>query len=477
MPEQCRAPAWAPGDELSEREIHRPGAHGAPVGQWLRVARPMTPPNDRPRVSQFAGLWRSVPLLGQLGPVAAGLIVLGLGSFAYLGITGRVLGPTDFAPVATLWVLFNAAGLALFQPIEQELSRATAARRALGLGARPVLAKAVLYGTAVVACLALLAFLTADVLTRQVFNGVGVLVPLLVLGFAGLAAEHVLRGAFGGNERFGRYGAQLGVDGALRVLGPVLLTIAAIAEVGAFGLALVLAPLLAAALTAGRLAPLSQPGPPLGWRDIAPPLLFLTSAATLSQLIVNAAPIAAQVLATPDEAERAGVLIAALVLTRIPLFFFGAVQAAFLPALARLAAVRDLEGFTTQLRQVLYLVTAAGGLFVVAMAAIGPFALQLLYGDEFVSGRAELAILAFAAAVYMMAQVMAQTLIALQAYRAALIGWAAGSAVFMAALAVPADLELRVGTAFLLGSLVALLTLTLFVRSRQRGLTESEVNR
>src|SRR3954470_20224392 len=111
----------------------------------------MAPPNDRPRGSQFTGLWRSVPLLGQLGPVAAGLIVLGLGSFAYLGITGRVLGPTDFAPVATLWVLFNAAGLALFQPIEQELSRATASRRALGLGARPVLAKAVGYAVAATA--------------------------------------------------------------------------------------------------------------------------------------------------------------------------------------------------------------------------------------------------------------------------------------------------------------------------------------
>src|SRR3954471_12311932 len=234
----------------------------------------MAPPNDRPRGPQFTGLWRSVPLLGQLGPVAAGLIVLGLGSFAYLGITGRVLGPTDFAPVATLWVLFNAAGLALFQPIEQELSRATASRRALGLGARPVLAKAVLYGSAVIAGFGLLAFLFSDVLTRQVFNGVGVLVPLLVLGFAGLAAEHILRGAFGGNERFGRYGAQLGVDGALRVLGPVLLIIAATSEVGAFGLALVLAPLLAAALTAGRLGPLSKPGPPIAWRQIAPPLLF-----------------------------------------------------------------------------------------------------------------------------------------------------------------------------------------------------------
>jgi hypothetical protein len=72
---------------------------------------------------------------------------------------------------------------------------------------------------------------------------------------------------------------------------------------------------------------------------------------------------------------------------------------------------------------------------------------------------------------------MAQTLIALRAYRAALIVWAAGSAVFMCALAVPARLEIRVGTAFVLGALVPLLMLTLSVRSRQRRLAQSGANR
>lgn len=425
--------------------------------------------------SRVAQLWRSVPLLGQLGPVAIGLMVLGLGSFAYLTVTGRALGPTDFAPVATLWVLFNGAGLALFQPIEQELSRATAARRAVGEGAGPVLRKAVLYGTTVTAVFALLALITSDLLTQRVFNGAAILVPLLVLGFVGLAAEHTLRGLFGGNEKFNRYGLQLGVDGALRVIGPVLLAITATTGVGAFGLALVLSPLLAAALTTGRIGPLAKPGPRQEWRDIAPPLLVLTAAALLSQLIVNAAPIAAQVLARPSEAETAGIFIAALVLTRIPLFFFGAVQAAFLPALARLAATGQATAFGKQLRQVLVLVSAVGGLFILVMAAIGPFVLRLLYGDDFVATRAVLVPLAIAAALYMVAQVMAQTLIALRAYPAALIGWAIGSAVFMLALFVPSELQLRVGTAFLVGSLASLVTLALLVRLRRRSLVDSEV--
>jgi O-antigen/teichoic acid export membrane protein len=244
---------------------------------------------------------------------------------------------------------------------------------------------------------------------------------------------------------------------------------------GAFGLALVLAPLLAAVLTAGRVGPLARPGPPIAWREIAPPLLLLTVAALLSQLIVNAAPIVAQIIAGPDEAESAGIFIAALVLTRIPLFFFGAVQAAFLPALARLAATGQATAFSKQLRQVVLLVAGVGGLFILAMAAIGPFILRLLYGSDFIATRTVLVPLAVAAAFYMMAQVMAQTLIALQAYRSALLGWGAGSVVFMAALLLPADLELRVGTSFLLGSLAALVTLLLFVRARRRALVDVEV--
>jgi O-antigen/teichoic acid export membrane protein len=123
---------------------------------------------------------------------------------------------------------------------------------------------------------------------------------------------------------------------------------------------------------------------------------------------------------------------------------------------------------------VVLLVSGVGGLFVLAMAAIGPLALRLLYGDEFVATRTELVPLAVAAALYMVAQVMAQTLIALRAYPAALIGWATGSAVFMLALLVPSQLELRVGAAFLAGSLVSLVTLVVFVRARERRLTAAD---
>jgi O-antigen/teichoic acid export membrane protein len=411
--------------------------------------------------------------LDQLGPVAAGLIVLGIGSFAFLGLAGRALGPVDFAPVATLWVLFNAAALAFYQPIEQELGRATADRVATGTGSRPVLIRCLIVGGSVTAVLTVLVLVFLQPVSEQVFNGRTTLALLFLVGLVGLFAEHVMRGLFSGNTRFGRYGWQLTVDGLLRIVLPGALVVAAAGTTTSLSAALVVAPLLAAGLTAGRLTSLTRPGPPIPWGDVLPALGTLTAAAVLSQLIVNAAPLAAQILATPAEADRVGVFIAALVMTRIPLFFFGAVQATFLPSLARLSALGDRHGFLRQTRLVLAGVSGAGALFVLGLAVVGPWVLRLLYGPAFDSTREVLVALGLGAAAYMVAQALAQALIALRAYRAPLYAWAGGSAVFFATLALPLSLEARVAGALMAGGGIAALVMAALLVRALRGLHTS----
>jgi hypothetical protein len=71
----------------------------------------------------------------------------------------------------------------------------------------------------------------------------------------------------------------------------------------------------------------------------------------------------------------------------------------------------------------------------------------------------------------MVAQALAQALIALRAYRAPLYAWAAGSAVFFATLAVPLSLEARVSMALLCGSAVATAVMGLLLRSVLRVTT------
>ena len=412
---------------------------------------------------------REVPaVVRQIGPVAAGLGVLGLASFAFLSVCGRALGPAELAPLGTLWVLINALGPALFQPLEQEIGRSVAHRAASGLGSRPVFLRACLLAVGVVALSGIVLLAARDPLADGVFHGDQVMVLGLFLGLAGLCAEHLTRGAFAGNGAFPRYGTQLAVDGVLRIGSAAVLAVVGVATAGWYGLCLGLAPAVAVALTAGRLGPALQPGPRDSWSALSGAVGWLTLGALASQFVVNAAPVAVNLLAGPAEQARAGVFISVLVLARVPLFLFAAIQASFLPGMATLAAADDVAGFRRRLTVVTGGVAALGLIGLVVIVTVGPQLVRLLYGPDFVTTRSDLVPLAAASGLFMVGSAVGQALISVRGYRASVLGWAAGAATFAAVLLIPLRLELRVGYAFLAASAVAVAVLLLAMRQRLR---------
>lgn len=405
----------------------------------------------------------------QVVTVGTGVAILGLTSFVYLAVVGRMLGPADVVPLTTLWVLINAIGPALFFPLEQEVGRAVAARQAVGLGARPVLLRAGALGLGLLLVLAAVCAAAGAPLARWLFDGEVVVLAAFFVGSVGLCAQHLTRGAFAGSGDFLRYGVQLGVDGVLRLGGGLALAVAASTQVGWYAVLLGLSPIVAVILTVPRPGRLLTAGPPASWQDVGSALGLLIAGSAFAQFVVNAAPIAANLLATTEERARVGVFISALVLVRIPLFVFAAVQAALLPALARLAAVDDRAGYQRRLRSILLLVSGLGLAGVLVIAAAGPWLVELVYGELFRSTRGDLIPLALATAAYMLALVLSQALISLRSYRASLSGWAAASLAFVLALLVPAELELRVGVAYLVGAAAGALWLgvAMVVRLRQ----------
>lgn len=412
---------------------------------------------------------RQLPAVArQIGPVAAGLAVLGLASFAFLSVSGRALGPAQLAPLGTLWVLINALGPALFQPLEQEVGRAVAARTAHGEGGRPVFLRAGLIAVVVVLLAGLLLLLARRPLAEEVFSGQDVLVLALFLGVAGLGAEHLSRGAFAGGGAFPRYGTQLAVDGVLRIGSAAVLAAAGVATAGWYGVLLGLAPVAAVVLTAGRLGPAVRPGPAHSWADLGGAVGWLTAGALAGQFVVNAAPVAANLLAGPGEQARAGVFISVLVLARVPLFLFAAVQASFLPGMAALAAAGDVAGFRHRLTAVTAGVAGLGAAGLLVIVAAGPPLVRLVYGADFVTTRGDLWPLAAASGLFMVASAVGQALIAVRGYRSSVVGWAAGAGTFVVVLLVPLRLELRVGYAFLAASAVAAAVLLLAMRQRLR---------
>jgi len=71
--------------------------------------------NPFPEGSATIGLW---------------LIVAGVTAYLFLAISGRALGSNRYSALAVLWVLAFTAAPGFFQPLEQEIARAVAARRA-----------------------------------------------------------------------------------------------------------------------------------------------------------------------------------------------------------------------------------------------------------------------------------------------------------------------------------------------------------
>ena len=392
-------------------------------------------------------------------PVAIGLAVFGAATYGYLGLAGRALSPVAFAPLSVMWTLLNAVGIGLFLPFEQELGRRTAARRAAGEGNRPVVVQGVAAAGLLLAAVAAVAAVGGRVLAAGLFGGSGPLVLLLVLAMAGLALSYVVRGLLSGLGLFGRYGAQLAADGVLRVAGAAALAGAGVGDAIAYGLVLVAAPVLAVLVTTPLPRALVTAGPAQGRRIAASAMTTLVAASAASQLLANAGPVLVELVATAEEAAASGQFTAALVVARVPLFAFAAVQAVLLPGLAGLAGAGRVAELRRRVVRVGLVTLALGGLGTVAVYAVGVPVVRLLFGAGFTADRGVIGLIALSGALFMVAQVAAQPLLALGAERWVVLGWGAGLVGLVLAAAWRAPVDLRAAVALVVGCAVAALVL------------------
>jgi O-antigen/teichoic acid export membrane protein len=384
--------------------------------------------------------------------VGAGLGVFGLSTYAYLGLAGQALGDERFAPLGVLWSVLNAVGIGLFLPFEQEIGRRTAERRARGEGNAPVARQGTLAAAALVGAVALVALVTAGPVAGRLFTGELGLVALLVLAVAGMAVAYVVRGLLAGTGRFPSYGAQLAVDGLLRVAGAGLLAVNGVTDVRPYAAVLALSPVLAVLVTTLRPRGLVVHGPPQQVSRAAAALATLVVASVLSQVLANVGPVIVQLLASAEEAAAAGRFTSALVIARVPLFLFAAVQAVLLPGLAALASAGESAGFRRRLRLVVTGTGAIGGLGTLAVLAVGPELVRALFGPGFVVDREVITLIAASGALFMLAQVAAQALLALGADRTVVLGWASGLVALLLVCLVPLPAVERAAWALVVGS-------------------------
>ena len=402
--------------------------------------------------------------------VGAGLAVLGASSYVYLAVSARQLTPNAFGRISVLYSLVYTAGPGAFLPVEQELARALADRRARNVGGAPLVRRATIISGVYALVLGAVALATGPVTVPRLFDGSWTLLGCLVFALAGLWAVYLSRGVLAGMDRFGVYGGQLALEGGGRIAAVVALAAIGLHGTGGYGLLIGAGLLLAVVLTARPTIGAVAPGPPADWRELSSALGWMLVGSVLAQLLVNAPPIAAKVLARAGDSAVAGQVLTGTVLARLPLFAFAAVQAALLPGLAALLATGDRPGFVRGLWRLLAAAGVVTAVTTVVAAVAGNRLLHLFFGDKYDLGDDVLMQLALASGLYMGAVIVGQSLLALRRYRVAAGGWAVGVAVFGAVAWAGHALVTRVVDAFLLAALASLVTLAVALVRQMREL-------
>jgi O-antigen/teichoic acid export membrane protein len=403
---------------------------------------------------------RRNPLPTGTAAVGAGLIVAGISAYGFLFVAHKAISDTEYSPLGTLWSLVFLVGPGLFLPLEQEISRALAERRARHQGGLPVVRRAATIGVGLGLAVLVLLIATARWTTDRLFDGQILLLLGLALGLAGALAGHLTRGCLSGTGRFKGYGTYLGADGFIRVLGAVLCLLVGVNTAGPFGVAIGIAGLLAVPVALGVQRSELEEGPEAAFREVSSALGYLLMASLFAFALMNIGPVLVKLMADESQAEAAGRFVNGVVVARIPLFLFQAVQASLLPKLSTLAHSGQLVDFRRGLNRLLVVVAGLAVAGTVGGFVLGPFVVEIMFPDADLSGRT-MGLLAAGAGLYMLALACAQAVIALGGHRDQALGWAAGFAALMVTvLAVGTDdLFLRVEIGLLAGSAVAFATM------------------
>ena len=387
--------------------------------------------------------------------VGGGLLVAGISSYAFFKVGQEALGKEDFKPIVALWFATFVLAPGFFLPLEQEMGRALAHRRALNQGGRPIVARIVPLGAAVAGIIVAILAGLSSLATREFFEGYGLVTAALIIAFLSYAPTHLARGICSGQGRFASYGIVMGADGFVRIVGCIILWQVGVTNVGAYAMLIALSPLSGVLVVWLRGEIKTSDGPPAPWSEVTPNLGWLLLGSLMGAGLVNAGPIAINILAEDDQSTLVTAFGNGVLLSRVPLFLFQAVQAALLPRLARLAAQGDLAEFREGFRRLMQVVVVVGVLGTVGSYAVGPPMLRLVYDDAL--DRSSLTMLALGSALYMVALATAQAVIALNGHARVGFGWLAGMITFVVSVWIASDdLYFRVEIGLVASSLVAL---------------------
>ena len=366
-----------------------------------------------------------------------------------------------YTPLGMLWALSFLLGPGIFQPLEQQTARSIASRS--GREIIPVAKAASIIGGSVTLLLIILALSFNSWLTESIFSGESSLLIAIILVVVGLGSAHLVKGILAGAGRFKNYAQYLVGEGLGRLVATAVLAIFASGEVWMYGLALGLSPFIGISFALIRQNDLIRHGSPVRAREISSSLGILLLASLATAMVLNVSPLAVELLAGTGQKEEPGKFLNALLIARIPLFFFQAIQAALLPRLSQLVVAEDYEKFKHELKRLLSFVTVFGVCFIFLMAVAGQWVTQIAFGSEYEISNRNMLLLAISSVGLMYALSITQGLLAFHRQGLSATAWIVGIATFPVTAAFGNDLFLRVEIALICTVLITTVLLGFFI--------------
>jgi O-antigen/teichoic acid export membrane protein len=376
--------------------------------------------------------------------LSVGIAMTGVVTFAYFSVASYALSELEYKRVALLWAVMFVIVSVIYRPIEQLLSRTIAERRARGLHhGHPLGIPLLIQGTFALVFLVVALLLRGSV-QDQVFDGSAALYWILVGGVLAYAASYFARGWLAGHQRFGLYGGLVLLESCSRFLFALAAVVGLTSGQAAVALGMAAAPcvsLFVVPWAFSRHEPsadvdaVARAEGGLTLRHGASFAVSVLAVMLAEQTLVNGAVLTVDAVAT--DAALAGVVFSVLLIARAPLQLFQAIQGTLLPHLASLEATAGREEFARAIRITLLAIAAFAVTVALALFAIGPFALGVLFDVAYHYARGGLALLALGVGCHLAAGTLNQAALARGQAASAAVAWLCSAAIFLGWMFAP----------------------------------------
>jgi O-antigen/teichoic acid export membrane protein len=370
--------------------------------------------------------------------LSIGIASTGLFTFAYFAVASHLLDDDPYGAVSLLWAVLFVVISVIYRPVEQLLSRTIADRRARGHHGGHSLRIPLLVQASFA-----LAFLVIALALRgpleDVFDS-ATLYWIFVGATLAYAASYFARGYLAGHQWFGLYGGLVLFESLSRFCFPVAVAVGIAHGQSAVAFGILAAPVASLLVVPWALARHSSAGDTavderaLTLRAGAGFALSVAAIQLAEQALLNAAVLTVSATATT---ALAGVVFNALLITRAPLQLFQSIQTSLLPHLSGLEATEGHEAFARAIRITVLAIAGFAGTVAIGLLAIGPWAMNVVFGHSYDYGRVGLAVIALGMGFHLCAGTLNQAALARGRARGAATMWLAAAAAFIVWMVLP----------------------------------------